>query len=79
MLDTIILQIPIVESAIIDPDQFKPSAKMLEIVQWFFKCVNNPTATDRKQGIYKPKLTIIKRGKNLFKDRVFGSEIAFWK
>ena len=66
MIDTIILQIPLIKSAIINPDQFKPSARILESVQGFFKCVNNPSAIDKKQKIYKPKLTIIKRGSKIY-------------
>lgn len=62
MLDTIILEIPIQFSAIIDPNKFRPSAKIIEVVQGFFKCTNNRNATDRKRGIYKPKLTIMRRG-----------------
>jgi hypothetical protein len=66
MIDTIILQIPINSSAIINSDQFKPSARMIENVQGFFKCVNNPTTKDKKEGVYKPRLTIIKRGARLY-------------
>ena len=66
MLDTVIFQIPIEYSAITDPDQFSPSAKILESVQGFFKCVNNPTMEDRKAGIYKPRLTLIKRARILY-------------
>jgi len=66
MLDTVILQIPIDYSVIIYPEQFSPSAKILESVQGFFRCVNNPTTTDREKGVYKPRLTIIKRGKQLY-------------
>lgn len=66
MLDTIILQILIAYSEIIDPDQFKPSARIIESVSGFFRCVNNPLAKDKKKGIYKPKLTIIKRGYKIY-------------
>ena len=63
MSDTLILQIPMDYSAIIDHSQFKPSTeRILNNPEGFFKYTNNPTAEDRKKGIYKPKLTVIKRG-----------------
>jgi len=66
MLDTIILEIPIKFSAITDPNQFNPPARIVENLQGFFKCTNNRKAIDRKSGIYKPKLTLIKRIKMLY-------------
>jgi len=62
MLDTIILEIPIEFRAIIDQSKFSPPARMIEVLQGFFRCTNNPKAIDRKSGIYKPRLTLIKRG-----------------
>jgi len=66
MLDTVILQIPIDYSAIIDPDQFSPSAKILENVQGFLKCVNNPTKADKQKWGYMPRLTIVMRGYKIY-------------
>jgi len=67
MLDTIILQIPINYSAITDHSKFSPSVKgILDNQQGFSRYVNNPTKTDRNKGIYKPKLTIIKRGSKIY-------------
>ena len=62
MLDTIILEIPIQSSAIIDSDKFRPPAKIIEVVRGFFKCTNNRNAIEREKGIYRPKLTIMRRG-----------------
>lgn len=67
MIDTIILQIPIEYSAIIEHNQFTPSAKgILDNPANFYKYTNNPKEKDRKRGIYKPKLTVIKRGKKIY-------------
>lgn len=67
MLDTVILQIPIGCSAITDHNQFSPSTKgILDNQQGFSRYVNNPTKADRDKGIYKPKLTIIKRGSRIY-------------
>ncbi len=67
MLDTVILQIPIEYSAIIDHSQFTPSTKgIVDNTASFYKYTNNPTNTDRASGIYKPRLTIIKRGKKIY-------------
>ena len=67
MLDTVILQIPINYSAIIDHSQFTPSTKsIVNNPASFFKYTNNPTKTDRESGVYKPRLTIIKRGNRIY-------------
>jgi hypothetical protein len=67
MLDTVILQIPIDYSAITDHSQFTPSTKgIFDNQQGFSRYVNNPTKTDRDKGIYKPKLTIMKRGNRIY-------------
>jgi len=67
MLDTVILQIPIDYSAIIDHSRFTPSTKgIIDISANFFKCTNNPKKADRESGLYKPKLTIIKRAKKIY-------------
>lgn len=67
MLDTIILQIPIDYSAIIDHSQFIPPTRgILNNPNGFCKYVNNPTSKDKEMGIYKPRLTIIKRGNAIY-------------
>jgi len=67
MLDTVILQIPMGYSAIIDHDRFNPSTRgMSDDSRGFVKYVNNPTKIDKEKGIYKPRLTIIKRGERIY-------------
>jgi len=67
MLDTVILQIPINYSAIIDHSQFTPSTKgIVDNPAGFYKYTNNPTNTDRASGVYKPRLTIIKRANRIY-------------
>jgi len=67
MLDTVILQIPINYSAIIDHSQFTPSTKgIVDNSASFYKYTNNPTKIDRESGVYKPRLTIIKRGNRIY-------------
>jgi hypothetical protein len=61
MMDTIILTIP-QGLYRVSPEMFTPNAKILDMSgNYLVKCVNNPTSTDRKEGIYKPRLTLIKR------------------
>jgi len=72
MLDTIILKIPMNNYAITDHSMFRPSTKsMYDNPSPYAKYINNPTSTDKKEGNYKPKLTIIKRG------RIFDLKIEF--
>lgn len=67
MIDTVILEIPIEYTAITDHSQFSPSTKeVLDDEQGFSKCVNNPKGADKKSGIYKPRLTVIKRAQKLY-------------
>lgn len=67
MLDTIILQIPINCSTIIDHEKFNPSTRgIFNNPQGFSKYINNPKKADKESGIYKPRLTIIKRGGNIY-------------
>lgn len=67
MLDTVILQIPIEYPAIIDHSQFKPSTRSIaDNPASFFKYTNNPKKADRENRAYKPRLTIIKRGKKIY-------------
>jgi len=67
MIDTIIIQIPIEYPAIIDHGKFTPSTRgIIDNPASFFKYTNNPKKADRESGVYKPKLTIIKRGKKIY-------------
>lgn len=64
MLDTLILQIPLNQCRITDCSKFGTTKeKMLENQANFWKHINNPTSKDKKQGIYKPRLTALKQGK----------------
>lgn len=61
MLDTVILTIP---RGIyrLRPQAFTPNADILRMAgNYLVKCVNNPNASDKKKGTYKPRLTLIKR------------------
>lgn len=62
MVDTFILEIPIRFISIIDVSKFRPNARQIELSKGYASCKNNPTTEDYKKGIYKPKLTLIKRG-----------------
>jgi len=66
MIDTIIFEIPIEYKTIIYPEKFKPNTRQLEVYKGFGRCVNNPTKEDKDKGIYKPKLTALKRGRQIF-------------
>ena len=72
MLDTIILQIHIDKCFMIDFKMFNTTKEeVFNTKTSFKKWMNNPTAQDKKDGIYKPRLTLIKRG------RVFTITIEF--
>lgn len=61
MLDTVILTIPR-GSYRLRPEAFTPNANILKMAgNYLVKCVNNPTASDKKEGTYKPRLTLMKR------------------
>lgn len=79
MLDTIIVEIPIGLLAIIDAKKFKPNARQIETFMGYGACVNNPTDEDYKKGIYKPKLTLIKRGRDIFLKIEFSAPKMLWK
>ncbi len=66
MLDTLISQIPISYFSIIEHNRFKPSTVNINERMGFFKCVSNPTETDKKKYGYLPRLTVIKRGRQLY-------------
>lgn len=63
MIDTIILEFPINFKQVIEPAKFTPNAMHLEAYKGFGKCTNNRRKEDKKNEIYKPKLTLIKRDK----------------
>jgi hypothetical protein len=62
MLDTVILNLPQGKFRITKPDNFVPSTRNINFAAAFSKHVNNATAQDKKNGIYLPRLTIVKRG-----------------
>lgn len=70
MIDTIALTIPEESFSILDHDKFNPSTSNLFNTNFYrlgsrsnFSCVQNPTKSDLKKGIYKPRLTVTKRMK----------------
>jgi hypothetical protein len=66
MIDTIIICVPVTKDHILNYEAFNPSAKgMFEapfynLNRGYMNCTQVITAKERKQGIYKPKLTISK-------------------
>lgn len=67
MLDTVILQIEKKNFTIFDCGKFGTTKnELINAREGFRKWVNNPTTKDREQDIYKPRLTLIKRGYNFF-------------
>ena len=79
MLDTIILEIPIEFRAIINAGKFKPSASFTQTINGYIACTNNPTKEDYENKIYKPKLTLIKRGRMLILKIEFSAPKILWK
>lgn len=69
MLDTIVLTLNHGMFTILERDRFTPSASGLYDQKGGYhlggranmKCTQNPTATELKRGIYKPRLTVSKR------------------
>ena len=66
MLDTVILQFKELEFSISDYSYFGTTKEIVKQTNGFAKWVNNPLANDRLQGLYMPRLTLIKRGYSLF-------------
>ncbi len=63
MLDTIILELEIDPANITDFKKFRTTKEIMQNSQsGYDKWINNPTKEDKKAGVYKPRLTIIKRG-----------------
>ena len=68
MLDTIVITMNESQFSITDYERFSPSAVGLFKPPYYrlgsrgnFSCYNNPTKTDAKNGIYKPRLILTKR------------------
>jgi len=68
MIDTIVLTLMQDKFNITDHSRFSPSTLGLFNSPYYrlggrgmFQCVQNPTATELKEGNYKPRLTVIKR------------------
>ena len=62
MLDTVIITIEESRFAINDYSKFGTTKAEFDSIRGFRRFINNPTAQDKKQGIYKPRLTLLKRG-----------------
>lgn len=63
MIDTIILNIPYRFIKVIDPDKFRPSLRIMDrIGVGYMAFYNNQTAQEKRGKIYRPKLTLYKRG-----------------
>ncbi len=62
MLDTVILEIENATAFIVDYSKFKTTKEKISNAIGFCRWPNNPTTEDKKRGIYKPRLTLIKRG-----------------
>lgn len=61
MLDTVILNIPRGQYRI-NASRFSPNADILRSSgNYLVKCVSNPSAQDKKNGVYRPRLTLMKR------------------
>lgn len=68
MIDTIVLTLQPDQFSIFDHSRFSPSSIGLFQAPYYklghrsnFKCVQNPTSEELKQGIYKPRLTVTRR------------------
>lgn len=67
MIDTIVLTIPSTEFRITDPEKFSPNARWVYSPtvnvghQGYIKSLQNASTSDKKLGIYRPRLTVTKR------------------
>jgi len=62
MIDTVVLELPFMDYHITDHEQFNPPThNIAQSRTYLLKYVNNPSSQDRKNGTYKPRLTIVKR------------------
>lgn len=64
MIDTIVLELTYMDYIITDHEQFNPPTYNVSTGRPLLKHINNPSSKDKKDGIYKPRLTIMKRGRN---------------
>jgi hypothetical protein len=63
MLDTVILEIEQNCFVVNDGDRFNPPYEnLINSGAGFMKSINNPTTEENKDGLYRPRLTMIKRG-----------------
>ncbi|MFA6376981.1 MAG: hypothetical protein WCX69_06300, partial [Candidatus Paceibacterota bacterium] len=57
------MTIPITQFCITDNSKFRPSTQgIFEDGNWYVKCCQNASAEDKLNKVYKPKLTVYKRG-----------------
>lgn len=68
MIDTVVLKVPHSKFSVTRYDMFEPNASGLYRApflsfhgQPYIKCVNNPTKDDKRIGVYRPRLTLVKR------------------
>lgn len=62
MIDTVVLELPFMDYHITDHEQFNPPThNVAQSRVYLLKYINNPSSQDKKDGIYKPRLTITKR------------------
>lgn len=62
MIDTVVLTIPKEKYGILQPDRFTPNASVLTGSGFnLVKCVLNPSANDKLNHNYRPRLTLMKR------------------
>jgi hypothetical protein len=61
MIDTIVLELPYMDYIITDHEQFNPPTYNVSSGRPLLKYINNPSSQDKKAGIYKPRLTVMKR------------------
>lgn len=79
MLDTIILQLPESKFIIKNPAMFSIHPDILRKIFGYAKSENNPTASDKKLDVYKPRMTLYKRGSNLFLKIEFSAPKILWR
>jgi len=78
MIDTVILQLSEGQFTIVDPSKFNIYPETLMGIRSFAKSQNNPTAEDKKKGIYKPRLTLYKRNFKLHLKIEFSAPKLLW-
>lgn len=78
MIDTIILEIPESKFVITDPSKFSINPDTMRRMAGFVKSYNNPTGQDKALDKYMPRLTLIKRGCQLFLKIEFSAPKLLW-